>query len=262
MGVIGILNGLFGIAVGGIISYYFYNKSKKYVLLTFEIKESYSTKSGDENFNYFDIRYNGYEIKNSAIVFRGRIINKGNLDLPTSSVHSLNIELPNPYELLDFKYKSDFFTIDEDKLNKNKLSIKLNKFLKVNESIEFELIAQTNDEVEKEIDSKIFYDSIIIEQNIENVNKITKIPYRVDNKTTSQNKIKIWVALTVILLFFFVGTIIGTLSSLSENNILIESLQNNVSSNYAQIFSISICMILSYLILFYVVLKIVRKYWE
>lgn len=174
---IGIIIGIFGIVITisfGIYTIYKGRKSKKKIGLTFQKKECYSLFEKDVKRLNIDINYQQKPITNSLILLKAILRNNGQLDIDESSIYKpLIIISDKEYSWLEFNIisKPKGVNITFEKLNDTQLQIKWD-LLKVEESIEFEVLI--NVVASEKIDESAikFYNSLKFDYRITNLNKI------------------------------------------------------------------------------------------
>lgn len=191
---IGTLIGIAGLIltlIFGIYTIWIAKKSKRKVSLGLEKKECYSLFKKEISRLNIDIKYGGDTIDNYLILFKGTLLNNGQTDIDKSRVYKpLQIKTKTEYEWLETNlYESpEGATVNLKKINKNTIELSWD-LLKKQEKIEFESLIEIPQSIEIEDISDDFYDSLVFDFRITDVNEIQKLS-EVNQKEKKKNRAK------------------------------------------------------------------------
>lgn len=180
MNTIGIILGVVGLmfTVGfGIYSIKLSKRFQKKVALTFRKKECYSLFREDINRLNIQVNYQEKSIENYLILFKGIIVNDGNLDIDSSSIYKpLLIKTKEEFKWLEVNIleKPDGSKIDILKSGPNAIEVKWD-LLKRKEKIEFEALVEVLNHEELEGVSDEFYQTIDFDFRITNLFEVEKV---------------------------------------------------------------------------------------
>lgn len=199
-------------------------RKKNNVSLSFTNEQSYSLLNDDPSRLKISMQYNGCELINPMILFKGKITNDGLHDIDKNIIFKpLKIILNERYSILDIKLLNIPVGSETIITEINSHDFQFNwSLLKVGENIEFEILVEIVQHSDIILYDEIhFYKQIKFEHRITDLNQINKFD-NILNDITKGSMYKMLVLITGIIILF------GLLLTISSINNDLKLLNRNL----------------------------------
>jgi hypothetical protein len=171
------ISGTLGTILFGLLSIYFYMKSKRKVSLKFTNKECFSLFSDAVKRLNIQLNYDYRAISGSLILFKGEITNDGKVDIDVNDIKKpLSIISQDNFKWVEVKVinQSEGIKSDIKIISQNELKLEWD-LLKINEFIEIEALIEIEEEENlSKVRAIDFYEGLKFDYRISNLNSIQK----------------------------------------------------------------------------------------